>query len=295
MVEGITCAPAVTGRVLPGATASLTWGVASECEDVTGVEDAGGVLELVKRWRFYILGRGPVSRSGYRSETVRRARPASSHARCQTFPGPGPLKWAVGWSFPRVRSTMPVSSRGPRRRRSWWCHTPLIDPGYPHACETGRVIRCGLQARLDVGPHGVPRGSSLAGQPRDSGSLEAQLSDRPADRPGPQTRPGCAHLLVMFQECHRLAGVFAAYPASYCATGSTLGPRPKGRRSPPPPRARDLVRSPHNLGSQHSGHRTLCRTPDHTHAERQKPDGNPPSQRADHADHNDQATQSSSR
>ena len=171
----------------------------------------------------------------------------------------------------------------------------LVNPQHPNPCEAGGVIRCGLQARLDVGPHGVPRGSSLAGQPRDSGSLEAQLSDRPADRPGPQTRPGCAHLLVMFQECHRLAGVFAAYPASYCATGSTLGPRPKGRRSPPPPRARDLVRSPHNLGSQHSGHRTLCRTPDHTHAERQKPDGNPPSQRADHADHNDQATQSSSR
>ena len=54
-------------------------------------------------------------------------------------------------------------------------------------------------------------------------------------------------------------------------------------------------KSPHNLGSQHSDHRTLCRAPDHTHAERQKPDGSPPSRRADHTDHNDQATQSSSR
>ncbi len=35
----------------------------------------------------------------------------------------------------------------------------LIDPQYPHSCEAGGVIRCGLQARLDVGPHGVPRGS----------------------------------------------------------------------------------------------------------------------------------------
>ena len=52
-------------------------------------------------------------------ETVRRALLASSHARCQTYLGPGPLKRAVGWSFPRVRSTMPVSSRGPRWRRSW--------------------------------------------------------------------------------------------------------------------------------------------------------------------------------
>ena len=35
----------------------------------------------------------------------------------------------------------------------------LINPQHLHACETGGVIRCGLQARLDVGPHGIPRGS----------------------------------------------------------------------------------------------------------------------------------------
>ena len=67
MVEGIACASAVAGRVLLDAAASLTWGVAGELDDVTGVEDAGGVLELVKRWRSCCpLGRGPVSRSGYR-------------------------------------------------------------------------------------------------------------------------------------------------------------------------------------------------------------------------------------
>ena len=104
-------------------------------------------------------------------------------------------------------STMPVSSRGPPRRRSWWCHTPLIDSGYPHACQAGGVIRCGLQTRLDMGPHGIPCGSSLAGQPQDSGSLEAQLSDRPADRPHTQTCQGCAHLLAVLQECHRPAGL----------------------------------------------------------------------------------------
>ena len=67
-------------------------------------------------------------------------------------------------------------------------------------------------------------------------------------------------------------------------------PGPRARRSPPPPHARDRKQSPHNPGSQHNDHRTLCRAPDRTHAERQKPDGNPPSQRADHTDHNDQAT-----
>ena len=97
VIEGIPLASAVTGRVLLDAAASLTWGITGELDDVTGVEHAGGVLELVKRWRSCCpLGRGPVSRSGYRSETVRRARPASSHARCQTYPAPGPLKWAVG-------------------------------------------------------------------------------------------------------------------------------------------------------------------------------------------------------
>ena len=65
-----------------------------------------------------------------------------------------------------------------------------------------------------MGPHGIPCSCQLSGQASDGGSFEAQLSDRPADRPHTQTRPGGAHPLVMFQERHRLAGVFAAYPAS---------------------------------------------------------------------------------
>ena len=76
----------------------------------------------------------------------------------------------------------------------------------------------------------------------DGGSFEAQLSDRPADRPGAQTRPGGAHPLVMFQECHRLAGVFAACPASLKPPEPCRDPGPRARRSPPPPRARGLVR-----------------------------------------------------
>ena len=118
----------------------------------------------------------------------------------------------------------------------------LINPQYLHACEAGGVIRCGLQTRLDMGPHGIPRGCQLSGQARDSGSFEAQLSDRPADRPHTQTRPGCAHPLVMFQECHRLASAFAAYPASLEPPEPCRDPGPRARRSPPRPRARGLVR-----------------------------------------------------
>ena len=108
----------------------------------------------------------------------------------------------------------------------------LINPQHPHACEAGGVIRCGLQTRLDMGPHGIPRGCQLSGQASDGGPFEAQLSDRPADRPHTQTRPGCAHLLAVLQECHRLAGTFAAYPPS-------LKP-PEPRRDPGPGRVDHL-------------------------------------------------------
>ena len=47
LIEGIPLAPAVTGRVLLDAAAYLIKGVASEFDDVKGVEDAGCVLELV--------------------------------------------------------------------------------------------------------------------------------------------------------------------------------------------------------------------------------------------------------
>ena len=102
----------------------------------------------------------------------------------------------------------------------------LINPQYLHPCETGGVIRCGLQTRLDMGPHGIPRGCQLSGQASDGGPFEAQLSDRPADRPGAQTRPGCAHPLVMFQEGHRLAGGFAAYPSALMPPDPCRNPGP---------------------------------------------------------------------
>ena len=101
LIEGITHAPAVTGRVLLDAATHLTWSVASELDDMEGTSGAGGVLELIVDGVLAVPGRDPPSRSGYRSEgyrseTVRRALLASSHAQCQTYPGPGPLKRAVG-------------------------------------------------------------------------------------------------------------------------------------------------------------------------------------------------------
>ena len=121
---------------------------------------------------------------------------------------------------------MPVSSRGPRRRRSWWCHMPLINPSTQTPAKRAGG-RCGLQTRLDMGPHGIPRSCQLSSQSCNGGSLEAQLSDRPADRPHTQTRPRCAHPLVMFQECHRLAGVFAAYPSPLKSPDPHRDPGPR--------------------------------------------------------------------
>ena len=150
-----------------------------------------------------------------------------------------------------------------------------------------------MQTRLDMGPHGVPRGCQLSSQASDGGSLEAQLSDRPADRPHTQTRPGCAHPLVMFQECHRLAGAFAAYPASFMP--------PDPHRNPGPGRVDHLHHhtpvtlsdSPHNPGSQPAGCTTRHRAPEPVECEPHSSDGSPTNRPADHTDHNDQATQSS--
>ena len=94
--RGVACACAVTGRVLLDAATHLTWSVASELDDMEDIQDAGCVLELIVDSVLAVPEMGPASRSGYRSETVRRALLASSHARCQTYPAPGPLKRAVG-------------------------------------------------------------------------------------------------------------------------------------------------------------------------------------------------------
>ena len=103
----------------------------------------------------------------------------------------------------------------------------LINPQHPHPCETGGVIRCGLQTQLDMGPHGIPRGSSLAGQSCNGGSLDAQLSDRPADRPCIHTRPGSTRRMVMLDEGRDLAGVFAAHPTSFMPPDPHRDPGPR--------------------------------------------------------------------
>ena len=101
-VEGVAYACAVSGCVLLDAAAYLTWGVASELDDVKGVEHAGGVLELVVDGVLAVPGRDPASRFAPPHGSLRRALLASSHARCQTCPGPGPT--TLPWGDPPLVS-----------------------------------------------------------------------------------------------------------------------------------------------------------------------------------------------
>ena len=186
---------------------------------------------------------------------------------------------------------MPVSSRGPRRRRSWWCHTCSSTPSTrtpaKRAGSSDAACRHGL-----IWDHTVFHVVASC-RARPQVVLEAQLSDRPADRPHTQTRPGCAHPLVMFQECHRLAGAFSAYPAP-------LKP-PDPCRDPGPGRVNHLhdhapvalCDSAHNPGTPPAGCTTQHRAPEPLGCEPRSSDGSPPNRRADHTDHNDKATHSS--
>ena len=54
-VEGIPLASTVTGRILLDAATHLIESVASELDDVKGIQDAGGVLELVVNGVFISL------------------------------------------------------------------------------------------------------------------------------------------------------------------------------------------------------------------------------------------------
>ena len=95
VVEGIACAPAVTGRVLLDETAYLTWCVASEFYDVKGVEHAGCILGAGQAMASLLsLERGSSVAIHTRRASLFSARTASSCTRCQTCPAPGPTNGA---------------------------------------------------------------------------------------------------------------------------------------------------------------------------------------------------------
>ena len=194
---------------------------------------------------------------------------------------------------PREWSTMPVSSRGPRRRRSWCCHTCSSTPSTrtpaKRAGSSDAARRHGLiwdHTVFHVVTSYRARPAIVAPSKRN-----CRIAQRIARTP--KRARGGTHPLIMFQEYHRLAGGFAAYPAP-------LKP-PEPCRDPGPgcvdhlhhhaPVA--LSDSPRNPGSQPADCTTQHQAPEHLGCEPRSSDGSPPNQRADHTDHNDQATHSS--
>ena len=119
LVEGITLAPAVTGRVLLDATTHLTWSVTGERDDMEGIQDAGGVLELIGDGVLAVPGRG--SSVAIRTPTRKSSPRSASQFSCAMpdFPGTRSSQAGRGMILPASGPRMPVSSRGPRRRRSW--------------------------------------------------------------------------------------------------------------------------------------------------------------------------------
>ena len=158
MVDGIACASMVAQCVLLDTAAYLIKLVASEFDDVKGIQHAGSVLELVIDG-VLIFPEGIQHHDSHsRTEVfsalgqpvlVHGARPSRNQVqqagRGMILPASqvhdaGELTWAP------VASVLVVP------------HV-LIDTQYPNPREAGGVIRCGLQTRFDIGPHGVPCGS----------------------------------------------------------------------------------------------------------------------------------------
>ena len=189
---------------------------------------------------------------------------------------------------------MPVSSRGPRRRRSWWCHTCSSTPSNrtpaKRAGSSDVACRHGLIWDHTVF-HVVPnwRANPAMVAPSKRSCRIAQQIARVPRRAG--VRTPARHVPGMSPSGRWFRGI----SIGACATGSLSESRPRARQSLPPPCARGLVRSPRNQGSPPAGCTTQHRAPGPLGCEPRSSDGSPPNRRADHTDHNDQATQSSSR
>ena len=108
----------------------------------------------------------------------------------------------------------------------------------------------------------------------------------------PKRAQGGAHPLVMFQEYHRLAGAFAAYPASLKPPEPCRDPGPGCVDHLPHHAPVALSKSPRNPGSPPAGCTTQHRAPEYLGCEPRSSDGSPPNRRADH---NDQATTAAGR
>ena len=158
LVEGITLASAVTQGVLLDATAYFIKGVTGELDDVKGIEHAGCVLEL-------IVDGVLISLEGIQRRDLHpRSEVFSALGQPVLVHGARPSRDQVqqagrGMILPACQVHDAGELTGPSSASVLVMPHMLINPQYLNPCEAGGVIRYGLQARLDVGPHGIPRGS----------------------------------------------------------------------------------------------------------------------------------------
>lgn len=241
-----------------------------------------------------VLGRGSSIRD---SHPARKSFPRSAPrfcTRCQTCPAPGPTcgPWddpSREWSRDAGEFTWALSASVlvvlHASHRLWVPARLRSGRGSDGACRHGLI---GDHTVFHVVPHWRARPEIVAPSKR-SCQIAQRIVRTPRRARGVHTFSRCSRNVTVWQVrsrhiqrrlCHRIR----------LETPAQGGVEHLHHHAPV-----TVSKSPRNPGSQHSDHRTLCQAPDHTHAERQKPDGNPPSQRADHTDHNDQATQSSSR
>ena len=158
LVEGITLASAVTQGVLLDATAYFIKGVTGELDDVKGIEHAGCVLEL-------IVDGVLISLEGIQRRDLHpRSEVFSALGQPVLVHGARPSRDQVqqagrGMILPACQVHDAGELTGPSSASVLVMPHMLINPQYLNPRKTGRVIRSSLQARLDVGPHGIPRGS----------------------------------------------------------------------------------------------------------------------------------------
>ena len=158
LIERITLAPAVTGRVLLDATTHLIESVTGELDDVKGIEHAGGVLELV-------INGVLISLEGIqRRDLDTGAKVFAALGQSVLVHGARPSRDQIqqagrGMILPSRQVDDAGELTGPSSASVLVVPHVLVNPQYLNPCEAGGVIRSSLQARLDMGPHGIPRGS----------------------------------------------------------------------------------------------------------------------------------------
>ena len=143
LVEGISCASTVTGRVLLDAAAYLIKSITGELDDMEGAAHAGGVLELAKRWRSCCPWKGS-SVAIWIPERNCSPRSASQlSCTVPDLPGTRSTQAGRGMILPACQVHDAGELTGAPAASVLVMPHVLIDPQHLHACETG-----GVQMRL---------------------------------------------------------------------------------------------------------------------------------------------------